>query len=140
MCRAKWNKKQYYSPRSILLPESRKCLSTKSFPSAIYGTWESFLLLYTSIPPMTVHVAEEFTFFTLAAVSLVGGVLVDQSEADRDLSATQRLGLAAGSTIQGAGGFAGGIEPLADALDVAGKLLLLCMDQFTSTLCAHRYM
>lgn len=57
-----------------------------------------------------------------AAVNLVGGVLVDQSEADRDLSAKQRLGLAAGSTIQGAGGFAGDIEPLADALDVAGWL------------------
>ena len=46
---------------------------------------------------------------------------MDQSEADEDLSVTQRLGLAAGSTIQGAGGFAGDIQPLADALDVAGS-------------------
>lgn len=45
---------------------------------------------------------------------------MDQSEADRDLSVTQRMGLAAGSTIQGAAGFAGDIEPLADTLDVAG--------------------
>ena len=56
-----------------------------------------------------------------AAVNLVGGVLVDQSEADEDLSVTQRLGLAAGSTIQGAGGFAGDMEPLSDAFDVAGN-------------------
>ena len=32
----------------------------------------------------------------------------------------QRLGLAAGSVIQGAAGFAGDIQPLADTLDVAG--------------------
>ena len=50
---------------------------------------------------------------------------MDQSEADRDLSVKQRLALAAGSTIQGASGFAGDIEPLADALDVAGILQLL---------------
>lgn len=48
---------------------------------------------------------------------------MDQSEADRDLSATQRLGLAAGSTIQGAAGFAGDIGPLADTLEVAGTPL-----------------
>ena len=48
---------------------------------------------------------------------------MDQSEADSDLSAKQRLGLAAGSTLQGAAGFAGDIEPLADALDVAGNTL-----------------
>ena len=52
----------------------------------------------------------------------MGGVLVDQSEADEDLSVKQRLGLAAGSTIQGAAGFAGDIQPLSDALDVAGVL------------------
>ena len=58
-----------------------------------------------------------------AAVTMVGGVLVDQSEADRDLSATQRLGLAAGSTLEGAAGFAGDIEPVADTLTVAGMTL-----------------
>lgn len=55
-----------------------------------------------------------------AAADLVGGVLVDQSEADGDLSGAQRLGLAAGSTFQGAAGFVGNIQPLADTLDVAG--------------------
>ena len=45
---------------------------------------------------------------------------MDQSDADDDLSAKQRLGLVAGSTIQGAAGFAGDIKPLADVMDVAG--------------------
>ena len=63
---------------------------------------------------------------------------MDQSEADRDLSATQRLGLAAGSTIQGAAGFAGDIEPLADALEVAGMSLVYNNGWFL--LCLHSLM
>lgn len=61
---------------------------------------------------------------------------MDQSEADRDLSATQRLGLAAGSTIQGAAGFAGDIGPLADTLDVAGNTfaVLLHVQHFSISL------
>lgn len=66
-----------------------------------------------------------FMYIYPAAVGLVGGALVKQSEAERDLSVTQRLGLAAGSTIQGAADFAGGISPLVDTLDVAGKAICL---------------
>ena len=67
---------------------------------------------------------------------------MDQSEADRDLSVKQRMALAAGSTIQGAAGFAGDIEPLADALDVAGILqflphIIACCPVWATFLCLH---
>ena len=74
-----------------------------------------------------------------AAVSLVGGVLVDQGEADADLSVTQRLGLAAGSTIQGAGGFAGDIQPLADALDVAGSVATVFVRLHSCAFCTTTF-
>ena len=56
----------------------------------------------------------------LAAMTTVGNVLVDQSEADGDLSITQRAVLAGGSALEGAADFAGDIQPLADTLTVAG--------------------
>lgn len=48
---------------------------------------------------------------------------MEESEANRDLSTTQRLGLAAGCTVQGASGFAGDNVPVADTLNVLGTPL-----------------
>ena len=62
---------------------------------------------------------------TSAAMTTVGNVLVDQSEADEDLSVTQRLALAGGSALEGAADFAGDIQPLADTLTVAGMCVML---------------
>lgn len=58
-------------------------------------------------------------------MTTVGGVLVDQSEAEGDLSITQRAVLAGGSTLEGAADFAGDIQPLADTLTVAGMCVNL---------------
>ncbi len=64
-----------------------------------------------------------------AAVGVVGGVVHDQGEADDDMSAKQRLILAAGSTISEVGGAVGdltGNDIAADTLDVAGICKLGC--------------
>ena len=56
-----------------------------------------------------------------------GTVVKDQGEADEDLSAKQRVALAAGSAIGGTSEALGAtvgedVQPLVDALDVTSKL------------------
>ena len=66
---------------------------------------------------------------TSAAMTTVGNALVDQSEADGNLSAAQRLALAGESALEGAADFAGDIQPLADTL--AGMCAMLSLYELT---------
>ena len=75
------------------------------------------------------------TYNVIAAMTTVGNVLVDQSEADEDLSITQRVALAGGSALEGAADFAGDIQPLADTLTVAGMDKILCVIEYISAAC-----